>query len=461
MIVKSFIMTKYFFIAVLAFNTLFAQNSDSLIIRNLFTHALTKGKCYSNLQELCFNAGPRISGSKEAEISVEITAKQMREAGADTVILQECMVPHWVRGEKEIAFIVDSKKGKIEVPVCALGSSIATPPEGITAQVIEVKNFEELKNLGLEKVKGKIVFFNRAFDQSKINTFEAYSGAVNQRSRGAIEAAKYGAIGVVVRSMSSIIEDYPHTGNMRYLDSIPKIPACAISTKGAEILSQQIKNGSVKEFYFKQNCQTLPDVKSFNVIGEIKGAEYPNEIIVVGGHLDAWDMAQGAHDDGAGIVHSIELLHLFKSLGIKPKRTIRVVAFMNEENGVRGGNKYAEIAKAKSETHIFALESDEGGFTPRGFALGMSAEKRNKILAYRNLLEPYGITDFSHSGGGTDIEPLELLGVPVSGFIPDPQRYFDVHHSGADTFDKINKRELELGAASIAALVYLIDKYGL
>jgi carboxypeptidase Q len=386
----------------------------------------------------------------------------MEEFGFDTVYLQPVMVPHWVRGKKEIARIINSKKmGTVDLTICALGNSVGTGPSGIKAYVIEVKNFDELKLLGEAKIKGKIVFFNRPMDPTNIQAFAAYGGAVDQRGSGASEAAKYGAIGVIVRSMGLNQEDYPHTGALSYAPNIPKIPAIAVSTKHAELLSKLLKEDAAIQLYFETHCEMLPDAPSYNVIGELRGSQFPDEIIAVGGHLDSWDLGQGAHDDGTGCVQSIEVLRLFKAMGIKPKRTLRAVMFMNEENGLRGGWEYAKQAEAKKEKHLAALESDRGGFTPRGFTMSATEEVKAKIRNWKPLLEPYGLTDFSQDGGGADISPLAPQGVALIGYLPDSQRYFNYHHTPEDTFDKVDKRELELGAASMTALIYLIDQYGL
>ena len=437
-----------------------AQTTDENTIKLLFDAALSKGESYQMLEHLATKIGPRLSGSPGAAAAVEWSRHVMKEYEFDSVWLQPVMVPHWVRGQKEEGRIVNSKKmGTVAVNICALGGSVGTGPNGLAAQVIEVKSFEELKQLGNSAIKGKIVFFNRPMDPTKINTFAAYAGAVNQRGAGASEAARYGAIAVVVRSMGSNLEDYPHTGGMSYQPNIPKIPAVAISTKHAELLSKLLKEDNSLQFYLETHCETLEDAPSYNVIGEIKGTDRPEEVIVVSGHLDSWDLAQGAHDDGAGCVQAIEVLRLFKAIGYRPKHTIRAVMYMNEENGLRGGLKYAEVVEAKHEKHIAAMESDRGGFTPRGFSMSASDAEREKIRSWKPLLEPYGLSDFSQEGGGADIGPLSRLGVPLIGFLPDSQRYFDYHHTPQDTFDKVNKRELEMGAASMAALTYLIDKY--
>ena len=440
--------------------SLFAQNPDSILIRKIYDEALANGHAYKNLEYLCKKIGPRLSGSANAQRSVEWTKKLMEDYGFDKVYLQELMVPVWERGEKEVAYIIEGKT-KIPVPIAALGGSIASP--GITAPILEVQNFEELKALGEQVVKGKIIFFNRPFDPKLFNTFSAYSGAVNQRGQGAIEAAKLGAVGVIVRSMSSIVDDFPHTGGMRYQEGVLKIPAAAISTKAANVLSQKLKLRKLPsiQFYFKQSCRTLPDAVSYNVIGEIRGTEKPDGIITVGGHLDSWDLAEGAHDDGTGVMQSVEVLRIFKSLKIKPKHTIRAVMFMNEENGLRGGMKYAEIAKQNNEMHIAALESDEGGFTPRGFSVENAPQALAHFSKWKPLLAPYRLNELDAGGSGADIGPLRVIpGAVLIGFRPDSQRYFDIHHSSNDVFENVNKRELELGAASMASLIYLIDQYG-
>jgi len=441
--------------------SLSAQSPDEVAIRTIFNEALQRGKSYDMLRELSTNVGARLSGSPGAAKGVVWSEQTMKTFGFDSVWKQPVMVPQWVRGQKEVGKIISNKKEQA-VNICALGGSVGTGTSGITAQVIEVKNFDELKALGTKNVQGKIVFFNRPMDASLVDTFEAYGGAVNQRALGPSEAAKYGAVAAVVRSMGAEIEDYPHTGGLRYAADVKQIPAVAISTLHAEVLSKLLKEDKTLQFHFESHSTTLQEVESFNVIGEIKGSEYPDEIIVVGGHLDSWDLAQGAHDDGAGCVQSIEVLRIMKAIGYKPKHTIRAVMFMNEENGLRGGTKYAELAKQNKENHVAAIESDRGGFVPRGFTITAAEPVKAKIKSWKKLFEPYGLTDFEHEGGGADIGPLnQQFGVPVLEFLPDSQRYFKYHHTKEDTFDKVNQRELELGAASITSLVYLMDQYGL
>jgi carboxypeptidase Q len=439
----------------------FSQSADDAAIKQIFDEALSNGKSYEMLHDLTINIGPRLSGSPGAAAAVEWSRHVMEQFGFDSVWLQPVMVPHWVRGQQEVGSIISKKKGTVPVNVCALGGSIGTGPSGIAAGIVEVKSFDELKMLGIKGVQGKIVFFNRPMDPTKIDAFTAYGGAVDQRGGGAAQAVKYGAVAVLVRSMGLNQEEYPHTGGMRYATDGAKIPALAISTKHADALSKLLKEEKDLQFYMENHSVMLEDAPSFNVIGEMKGTEFPEQIIVVGGHLDSWDLAQGAHDDGAGCVQSIEVLRLFNAMGFKPKHTVRAVMFMNEENGLRGGLKYAELAEKNNEKHLVAIESDRGGFTPRGFTMTAPKEVRDKIKSWKPLLEPYGLTDFDQEGGGADIGPLGRQDVPVMEYLPDSQRYFDYHHTREDTIDKVSKRELELGAASMAALVYLIDKYGL
>ncbi|MES2558441.1 MAG: M20/M25/M40 family metallo-hydrolase [Bacteroidota bacterium] len=435
-----------------------AQHADSVMLKRIYNEVLTQGKCYENLDYLSNRIGGRLSGSPQAQQAVEYTHQLLKGYGFDTVYLQEVMVPHWVRGVKEQGMIVKGSQQK-PVHICALGNSVATPKGGLRAPVIEVRNFKELEAIGAERIKGKIIFYNRPMEPTYITTGRAYGEAGDQRGIGAIMAAKYGAVGVVVRSLTLANDTNPHTGMMRYVDSIPKIPACAISTKDADELSRtlMLRSAAMVYFYFNQSCEMLPDVKSHNVIAEMRGSEKPEEIVIAGGHLDSWDNGDGAHDDGAGVMQSIEALRLLKQLNYKPKRTLRCVLFMNEENGVKGGIKYAE--EAKSTNHIAAIESDAGGFTPRGFGVDDSAA----LVAMQSwvpLFKPYSIDWIKQGWGGTDIGPLKKQGTVLIGYSPDSQRYFDYHHTAIDTFDKVNKRELELGAAAISSFMYLLSEYG-
>ena len=377
----------------------------------------------------------------------------------DTIYLQEITVPHWERGRKEKAYFYN-EKGKNMLDVCALGGSISTGMnQFIKGDVLEVKSLDEVNNLPDSLVKGKIIFYNRPMNPKKISTFSAYGSCVDQRYSGAIEAAKKGAIAVIVRSMNVRQDDFPHTGSMAYEDGVDSIPAFAISTNGADYLSENVTKYDNLELNLKSFCKSYPDKISHNVIGEIKGSEFPDEYITVGGHLDSWDMGEGAHDDGAGVVQSIEVFHLLNLMNIKPKHSIRVVLFMNEENGNRGGKHYAERAAAKNEKHLMALESDRGGFSPRGFSVNGTEKQLNGIKKWGDLFEPYGIHEFKMGFAGVDINPLEDGKICLIGLSPDSQRYFDHHHSDNDVFEEVNKRKLVLGAASMTSLIYLIDKY--
>ena len=431
-------------------------------IKTLYHKSLTSSKAYNWLDHLSNKIGGRLSGSLNAERAVAWGKTELESLGLDRVYLQKVMVPKWVRGTFEYASIITGPGMSMNVPVCALGGSIATPSSGLRAGVVEVKSFEELEALGEEKIKGNFVFFNRPMPAELINTFEAYSKTVNQRTQGAARAARQGAVGVIVRSMNLRLDDFPHTGSMRYgdLHNSMRIPAAAISTNGAQLLSSMLALNNDLKFYLKLDCKNFPDVSSHNVIGEIKGSEFPEEIIVVGGHLDSWDLGDGSHDDGAGIVQSMEVLRLFKQMNYKPKRTIRVVLYMNEENGLRGGTAYAQYAKQNKEKHIFALESDAGGFSPRGFVFEATNSQFKQIESWKPYFSPYLADRFELGGSGADIGPLRDNKAVLSGLRPDSQRYFNFHHAANDTFDAINKRELELGAAAMSSLVYLVDQYG-
>ena len=443
--------------------SLVAQEQIEPTLKKIYQTALLDGQTYPWLAHLSNQIGGRLSGSLNAQRAVEWGKEELDALGLDKVWLQPVMVPKWIRGTFEYANIETSPGNTINVPVCALGGSISTPLTGIRAEVVEVQDFEELKALGEEQVKGKIVFYNRPMQADLINTFSAYSGCVDQRFSGAEEAARLGAVGVVVRSMNLRLDDYPHTGSMSYgnLSLRERIPAAAISTNGAELLSSMLALNPKLKFYLKQNCKNLPDVQSYNVIGEITGSTYPEEIMVVGGHLDSWDLGDGSHDDGAGIVQSMEVLRIMKKINYRPKRTLRVVLYMNEENGQRGAAKYTELAQKNNENHVFALESDAGGFTPRGFSIDTTEEKLKTIQSWAPYFEPYLVHLFVKGGSGADIAPLKTANNVLAGLRPDSQRYFDFHHAANDTFDAINKRELELGAATMASMVFLMDHFKL
>ena len=440
---------------------IFAQSEQTKQIRQIYDEALSNHEAYENLRYLCKNTKGRISGTPEAAAAVEFTKQVLSRLQLDTVYLQKVMVPHWDRGEIEYANITSRIFGSKEVPISALGLSISTPLNGLAGNVIEVHSLDELKDLSSKKISGKIVFFNRAMDPKLIRTFSAYGGAVDQRTKGAAEAAKYGAIGVVVRSHTTGYDDFPHTGVMYYEEGVPKIPAVMISTNGANLLSDWLKKDPDLNFYFKTSCKNMQDELSHNVIGELKGSTFPEEIITIGGHLDAWDSGEGAHDDGAGCIQSIEVLRLFKVLGIQPKRTIRAVMFMDEEISQSGGKAYAERARKNGEKHYAALESDRGALTPRGFGFGTDGERLENLLDLEKYFTLYELDRFVKGGGGPDIGPLREFGTLLISYIPDAQRYFDFHHSPNDVFENVNEREMQLGSAAIASLIYLIDYYDL
>lgn len=438
---------------------LFAQNEDSLFIKRISDEILVNGKAYENLHDLTKKIGGRLSGSPQMYKAEQWGQTTLQASGADKVWLQECLVPHWLRGGKDeaTAFIALQKKN---LDVLALGNSMGTGLKAIKTDVIEVKSFDELEAIK-DLVKGKIVFYNYKFNSTFVNTFQSYGDANKYRGQGPSHAAKYGAVAVIVRSMSHSVDNNPHTGATRYDSAYAKIPAVAIGLRDADWLDSTLEKRTVT-VSLKTNGHFLPDTIGHNVIGELIGSEFPDQYITVGGHLDSWDPGEGAHDDGAGIVQTIEILRTLKALGYKPKHTIRFVLFANEENGGRGGAKYTEEAKTKNEKHIFALESDAGGFTPRGLGLTGSEEQFQKFLKWNDLIAPYGASEFKKGGGGSDIGPLNrAFNTPTGSLNPDSQRYFDIHHARNDVFENVNKRELELGAINMAALIYLVDKYGL
>jgi hypothetical protein len=435
-----------------------AQNTDSLFIRSIYDQALSEGKAYEDLRSLCKDIGARLSGSAEAQMAIEWSKLKMESYGFDKVYLQEIKVPHWERGTKESAWIRE-KNGKLtSLNLLALGGSIGT--DGILeGEIVEFTHLDELKKAKRSDVEGKIVFLNQPMDEQQINTFKAYGGCYAIRGNGAVEGAKLGAKAVIIRSIGMPIDDHPHTGSMHYEDDVSKIPAAAVSTKDAEMLSCKIKEGKSR-LVLEMDCRSFPDATSFNVIAEITGKEKPNEIITFGGHLDSWDTGEGAHDDGAGVIHCLEALRILKELKYQPKHTLRVVFFMNEENGNMGGKTYATWSKERGENQIAALESDRGGFSPRGFNCDGTAEQVKLLESLAFHFKPYELHIFEKGYGGVDIGPLknEFKEIPLFGFVPDSQRYFDFHHAPSDVFENVNKRELELGCGAIGSFIYLLDK---
>ena len=440
----------------LSTSVLLSQKGDTLFISSIYKEALTKGESYENLRKLCKDIGNRLSGSAAAQMAVEWGKNTMINYGFDSVYLQKIMVPHWDRGTTERAWI-QVEKEQISLNILALGGSVST--NGLmNGDVIEFASLNELKKATAAQVQGKIVFINQHMADEEINTFKAYGGCSSIRLKGAIEAGKLGAKAVLIRSLGLAIDDHPHTGVMSYDSSVKKIPAAALSTQDADFLSLKLKSNKLK-ITLEMNCKTLEDEPSYNVIAEIRGNKSPKEIITFGGHLDSWDTGEGAHDDGAGVVHCMEALRILKKLNYSPQHTLRVVLFMNEENGNMGGKGYANFSSARGEKQIAALESDRGGFAPRGFSCDGNPNQVKFLETLAPFFKPYELHVFEKGYGGVDIGPLknQFPGIPLFGFVPDSQRYFDFHHTPNDVFENVNKRELELGAAAICSFIYLLD----
>ncbi|MEI7662341.1 MAG: M20/M25/M40 family metallo-hydrolase [Bacteroidota bacterium] len=458
-------------------NIILAQKEDSLVIRKIFTETISDTTAYHNLRYLCTRIGGRLCGSPQAEKAVQWSKTTLDAMGLDTVWLQECKVRHWERGNTEELVVNRTGSPAVRLHACAIGGSIGTTRAGLKSQVVEVKDFDEMKTIGRKNIEGKIVFFNHPPDPAHYNTFEVYGELVRYRVYGVDYAASYGAVGVIVRSATPAYDNFPHTGVIYYADTVQKIPAMAVSTRDAEKLSRLLKAQPGLDISMKLCCIEYPETVSYNVIGEIRGAVHPERVIAFGGHLDSWDIGQGAHDDGAGVVQAIDVLRIFRAAHIKPECTLRVVLFMDEEMAQRGAKKYGEFAKAQEELytsshilgktgqlctgsyHIAAIEADRGGFTPFGFSIDGSDGLVSRIRGWKDLLLPYGLYWFEKGGSGVDIRELKTLGVPLLGLVPDSQRYFDYHHCANDTFANVNLRELQTGSFAIAAMVYLIDKY--
>lgn len=460
---------KNFIIILLSFCLISCKNESvpfdqetSDVITTFYGDALEFKESYELLRGLSKDVGQRLSGSEGAKKAVLWSKEVMENYGFDTVYLQEVMVPHWERGELEEAYFYNGKN-KINLSILGAGGTVSTPKEGITAEVVEVSSLDEVDELGRENVEGKIVFYNKAFNQRYINQGASYGQTGFQRRSGAVKAAEHGALASVFRSLSSsTYEDFPHTGGMSYREGLDSIPHGGLGVLSSEKLSQALKENPRLTLTVKLSGRWFPEALSHNVVGELRGSKSPEKIITVGGHLDSWDVGEGAHDDGAGCVHSIGALRLFQKQNIKPNNTIRAVMFMNEENGLRGGQKYADVAVMDNEQHIAAIESDASGYVPRGFGFSGSDEQHKKIQDWLKYFDKNTISYFSKGGGGADIGPLHRqTGTPMFGLSIDGQKYFEMHHTAKDVFELVNARELELGTASMASLVYLIDKYGL
>jgi carboxypeptidase Q len=435
-------------------------DSSASVLGRLCNEGLRSTGSYRLLEELVNSCGSRLSGSAGAQRAIRWAKERFAQEGFADVRVESVMVPHWVRGPIERCSVVFPSGRSLPLSVAALGGSIATPRQGISAGVIEVHSIDELRRRR-DEARGKIVFFNRPLDPTLLDTFDAYGGAVDQRSRGALEAGRAGGVAALVRSMTLRPDDVPHTGGMSYADSVRKVPGAALSIRAADRLSEILRKNPGARVRLTLSCRILPDAPSANVMGELRGWEHPDEVIVVGGHLDSWDKGVGAHDDGAGCVQAIEALRLLKSLGITPRRTIRAVMFMNEENGLRGGKGYAADSSRKGERHIALLESDRGGFCPRGFTIQADSGTVERAKRWAPLFAPIGADSFTAGHSGADISPLVNSGIPGFALYPENQRYFDYHHSASDTVDKVNPRELELGAIAEAYLCYLLSEKGL
>lgn len=449
-------------LAVLSAAPLPAASDRETTLQQIAAEALARGEAHDQLRDLLARHPGRLAGSDALAEAVRWSEARLQALQLDRVWLQEVMVPHWERGHPESVQLKAPGVAPVRLAAAALGGSIATPADGLTAPVIELSSLEDLIARGQEQVAGKIVFFNRPMDPADPDPGRAYGKAVDQRSRGPRTAASLGAVAALVRSMTQARDDVPHTGGTVYVQDGRNIPAAALSAVAADRLSAALKDQPNLQVEIKIHARWHPEALSHNVIGEIRGVEKPDEIIVVGAHLDSWDITPGAHDDGTGVVQAIEVLRIFRALGLQPRHTIRCVLFTNEENGLRGGKAYAAQVSATGEKHVFAVESDGGGFAPRGFSLGQrDGPVHEGARRWLPLLAPLGILTFTEGRGGADIGPLLPLGVPLGNLLVDDQRYFDLHHTVADTTEQVHPRELHLGAAALASLVWLVDQEGL
>ncbi len=423
-------------------------------VDRILAASLGSGQAYATLRDLCRTAPHRLSGSEGAEHAVQWAKEAMARAGLESVRLEPCTVPKWERGKVATLEVAAPEESRPTwLPVLALGGSVATPSTGIEAGVIEVAGFDDLAAKG-ESARGKIVFFDRPMDPKVLDPFEAYGGAVDQRGRGAIEAAKHGGVAAIVRSMSLAVDDVPHTGAMHYEDGAARVPAAAVSTAGAERLSALLRAKPDLRLRLRLDCADRGEAPSSNVVGEIRGGKLADEIVLVGAHLDGWDVGQGAHDDGSGCAEVLEAMRILRALDLRPARTVRAVLFMNEENGTRGARAYRETHRDEAARHVLAIETDRGGFAPRGFSTDAAGDALAALRAIAARLEPAGASTLRAGGGGADVSVLHQDGVPLMELLAEPSRYFDVHHSERDTLDAVHPRELELGAAVLAAMAF-------
>ena len=431
-------------------------------LKRIHAAALASDYAYTQLAHLCNNIGPRLSGSPQAQHAVEYVAAEMRRLGLD-VTMEKVMVPHWVRGAETgelVQYAGQAPKTTQKIILTALGGSVATPDEGLTAEVVVVDSFDQLTSLGRDKVSGKFVLFNARFDKQMAAqgyALDAYGQAVAYRGSGPSAAARVGAVAALVRSVGGADYRLPHTGAFTYAADAPKIPAAAISAEDADLIAYLAPQGPVR-LHLTLTPKTLPDVESYNVIADIKGTQYPEQIVIVSGHLDSWDLGTGALDDGAGVAAAMQVLQLIKRLGLRPKRTIRMIAWMNEENGLMGGRTYAANQKNQLANHVAAIESDLGAGHPLGFSAHASAKAIEMLRPITQVLEASGagIIRQSQSAEGADVWPLDTAGVPSLSPIQDNRTYFNYHHTAADTLDKVVPRELAENAAVMALLAYAI-----
>ncbi len=430
-------------------------------LKRLQQAALNSDYAYRQVAHLANNIGPRLSGSAQAAKSVEYVASELKTIGCE-VQLEKVIVPHWVRGEETAALVQfpgQAQSTTQKIVLCALGASVATPPQGIEADVVAVRNFDELKSLPREKVAGKIVLFSYPFDKQMAaegGGNEAYGEAVVYRSDGPSAAARQGAVACLIRSVGGADYRLPHTGLTDYAGDAPKIPAGAVTAEDADLIADLVRQGPVK-MKLVLTPQTLPDVESANVIADIKGSEHPEQVIIVSGHLDSWDLGTGAIDDAAGVAVSMEVANLIQKLRLKPKRTIRVVAWMNEENGSAGSKQYAKDHGKEISNHFAAMEIDEGADHPLGINIKATPDVKKMLAPVAAILQESGagmLNLVEHCGA--DIEPLEKADVPAFSPIQDSRFYFNYHHTAADTLDKIVPKELAENSAVVAVLAYAL-----
>jgi carboxypeptidase Q len=423
--------------------------ADTDPVQRIIETGLRSDGAYRKLAWLCDRIGPRLSGSESLERAIVWCMDEMKRDGLDNVRAEKAMVPHWVRGEASGRIVAPAPH---PMAVLALGMSDGTPPSGITAAVVEVSSLDEAKALG-EKAKGKIVLYNKRIYPNGVDD-RGYGGVISLRYSGAAAAAKVGAVGMMIRSLATADLRLPHTGAMAYEDRVPHIPAIAISPEDAELIHRFLVAGETVTVTFTSSCKSLADVESSNTVGEIRGSEAPDEVVVIGGHLDSWDVGTGAQDDGAGCAITMEAMRLIRSLGLKPKRTIRAVLFTNEENGLRGGKAYAEAHAAELPRHVAAIESDSGGARPLGFGVSAGLGGTDVVRKLAAPLASFAADDVQEGGGGADISPMATAGVPQLGLRQDGTHYFDIHHTMADTLDKVDAHDLAMNATAMAVMAW-------